>query len=105
MSLFRFVNFVIFQIFAGATSASLKFNLYLYTVYCVTIHVSQCQTRIPESNVVIIVIFELPHDKTNKMACAPSEDSGQLWHLPSLIRVFAVRRKKASVLSYPLSAQ
>ena len=33
-------------------------------------------------------------DKTNKMAC-----------LPSLIRVFAVRIKKAWVLSYPLSAQ
>ena len=34
---------------------------------------------------------EPPHDKTNKMACAPSEDSDQLGHLPSLIRVFAVR--------------
>ena len=34
---------------------------------------------------------ELPHDKTNKMA--------------SLIRVFAVRMKKAWVLSYPLSAR
>ena len=35
-------------------------------------------------------VFELPHDKTNKMACAPSEDSDQPGHLPSLIRVFAV---------------
>ena len=49
--------------------------------------------------------FEPPHDKTNKMACAPSEDSDQPGHLPSLIRVFAVRMKKAWVLSYPLSAQ
>ena len=32
-----------------------------------------------------------PHDKTNKMARAPSEDSDQPGHLPSLIRVFAVR--------------
>ena len=48
---------------------------------------------------------ELPHDKTNKMACALSEDSDQPGHLPSLIRVFAVRMKKAWVLSYPLSAQ
>ena len=24
--------------------------------------------------------FELPHDKTNKMACAPSEDSDQPGH-------------------------
>ena len=36
---------------------------------------------------------------------APSEDSDQPGHLPSLIRVFAVRMKKAWVLSYPLSAQ
>ena len=36
---------------------------------------------------------------------APSEDSDQTGHLPSLIRVFAVRMKKAWVLSYPLSAQ
>ena len=48
---------------------------------------------------------ELPHDKTNKMACAPSEDSDQPRHPPSLIRVFAVRMKKAWVISYPLSAQ
>ena len=37
--------------------------------------------------------------------CAPSEDSDQLGHPPSLIRVFAVRLKNAWVLSYPLSAQ
>ena len=37
--------------------------------------------------------------------CAPSEDSDQPWHPPSLIRVFAVRMKKAWVLSYQLSAQ
>ena len=32
-----------------------------------------------------------PHDKTNKMTFAPSEDSDQSGHLPSLIRGFAVR--------------
>ena len=37
--------------------------------------------------------------------CAPSEDSDQPGHPPSLIRVFAVRMKKAWVLSDPLSAQ
>ena len=37
--------------------------------------------------------------------CAPSEDSDQSGHPPSLNRVFAVRMKKAWVLSYPLSAQ
>ena len=45
------------------------------------------------------------HDKTNKMACAPSKDSDQPGHPPSLIRVFAVRMKRAWVLSYPLSMQ
>ena len=34
---------------------------------------------------------EPPHDKTNKMACAPSEDSDQPGHPPSPIRVFAMR--------------
>ena len=37
--------------------------------------------------------------------CAPSEDSDQPGHPPSLIRVFAIRIKKAWVFSYPLSAQ
>ena len=35
--------------------------------------------------------YEPHRDKTNKMACAPSKDSGQPGHPPSLIRVFAVR--------------
>ena len=47
---------------------------------------------------------EPAHDKTYKMACAPSEDSDQPGHPPSLIRVLAVRMKKAWALSYPLSA-
>ena len=33
--------------------------------------------------------------------CAPSEDSNQPGYLPSLIRVFSVRMKVASVLIYP----
>ena len=37
--------------------------------------------------------------------CAPSEDSDQPGHLPSLIWVFAVHMTKAWVLSYPLSIQ
>ena len=32
-----------------------------------------------------ILTFELPHDKTNKMACASSEDPDQPGHPPSLI--------------------
>ena len=34
--------------------------------------------------------IELHRDKTNKMACAPSEDSDQPGHPPSLIRAFDV---------------
>ena len=48
-------------------------------------------------------INETPHDKTNKMACAPSKDSDQPGHPPSLTRVFAVLLKKPWVLSYQLS--
>ena len=53
----------------------------------------------------IELIDELSHDKTNKMVCAPSEDSDQPGHPPSLTRVFAVCLKKPWVLSYPLSTQ
>ena len=49
-------------------------------------------------------IHEPPHDKTNRMAIAPNEDTDQPAHPPSLIRVFAVHLKKHWVLSYPLSA-
>ena len=43
--------------------------------------------------VVTWLIYEPPHDKTNKITCAPSEDSDQPGLQPSLIRVFAVRSK------------
>ena len=46
---------------------------------------------------------EPAHDKTYKMACAPSKGSDQPGHLPSLIWVFAVRMKKAWVLSDQLT--
>ena len=39
--------------------------------------------------------FEPQHDKTNNVAFKPSEDSDQPGHPPNLIRVFAVRMKKA----------
>ena len=50
------------------------------------------------------ITFEPQHDKTNNMACVPSEDSGQPGQPPNLIRVFAVHME-SWVLSYPLSAQ
>ena len=43
--------------------------------------------------------FEPPHDETNKMTCAPSEDSDQSG--PRLIRVLAVRIKKLWILGSP----
>ena len=54
-----------------------------------------------------LVMAQLSHlmTKPTKMAYVPSEDSDQPGHLPSLIRAFAVRMKKAWVFSYPLSAQ
>ena len=44
-------------------------------------------------------IFEVEHDKTNKMTYVPSEDSDQPGHLPRLIRGFAVHLKKVWVLT------
>ena len=43
------------------------------------------------SILVVSPTYEPPHYKTNKMTCAPSEDSGQPGHPPSQIRVFAAR--------------
>ena len=53
----------------------------------------------------LLIIIESRHDKTNKLACAPSENSDQPGHPHSLIRIFTVRMEKVWVLSYPLSAQ
>ena len=46
-------------------------------------------------------LFEPQHDKTNKMTCAPSEDTDQPGQPHSLIRVFAVCMKKHLILGYP----
>ena len=48
--------------------------------------------------------YEPPHDKTNKMACTPSEDSDRPGHPPSLIS-FHCQHEESLVLSYPLTAQ
>ena len=52
-----------------------------------------------------VLTYEPHRDKTNKMAFAPSKDSDQSGNPLSLIRVFAIRLKKARSHSYPLSAQ
>ena len=46
------------------------------------LQIRNSQSKIPGSTP---GICEPPHDKTNKMACAPSEDSDQPGHLPRLI--------------------
>ena len=44
---------------------------------------------------------EPPHEKTNILTYAPSKDSDQSGHLPSLIRVFAVLSWVTEDLSFP----
>ena len=44
----------------------------------------------PLAKMDVLSEYEPPHDQTNKMAFAPSEDSDQPGHPPSLSRVFAV---------------
>ena len=53
----------------------------------------------------LTIKFQAANDKTDIMACAASKESDQPGDPSSLIRVFAVRMKKAWILSYPLSAQ
>ena len=48
--------------------------------------------------------YVLPHDKTNKMTVHPAKTQISL-DIHPVWSVFAVRMKKAWVLSYPLSAQ
>ena len=62
------------------------------------------QTRSRRLATQLQCLYGPPYDKTNKMTIAPSKDTDQPVHPPSLIRVFAVRTKKHWVLSYPLSA-
>ena len=49
--------------------------------------------------------LETLQDKTIKMTCAPSKDSGQPGHLPIWWSVFAVCMKKHWALNYLLSTQ
>ena len=52
-----------------------------------------CQICYPlEIKILLLLLLnEPPHDKTNKMTFAPSEDSDQPGHPPNLIRSFSVR--------------
>ena len=84
------------------TVSDFFFFFLIFTVYvCPLVQFHQVWLKNKSWN----FIYEPPCNKTNKMAFAPSEDSDQPEHPPSLIRVFAIHMKKAWVLSYPLSAQ
>ena len=81
------------------TPCTLEYVIYIYsrlrTLNANKIHVSSIIPRKTEWNWCHQMSrwrWNEPHrDKTNKMGCAPSEDSDQPGHPPSLIRVFAVR--------------
>ena len=62
--------------------------------------------RLENRELVCMLLVHLNGDMTKptKKNCAPSEASDHPGHPPSLIRTFAVRMKKAWVLSDPLSA-
>ena len=62
-----------------------------------------CVYRICKSTYFLVNIWATTW-QNQQNECAPSEDSDQPGHPPSLIGVFAVCMKKAWALSYPLSA-
>ena len=64
------------------------FRLGLYGVYTGT---AQIHAMISFFTSLSRKLYELQHNKTNKMICAPSKDSDHPGHPPSLIRVFTVR--------------
>ena len=79
----------------GTISRRKKIALFIYLVinvrdsdvlYDITIHTKGCRHA--------DIAYEPRHDKTNKVT-VPSEDSDQPGHPPSLIRVLAVRMRKA----------
>ena len=83
-------------------------TLYLYSIEIPGLYTQTCTYK--------YTTYEPPHDKTNKMACAPSEDSDQPGHTPSLISLiwvfagrtgrfvgFLVRRLIIICFVYPLT--
>ena len=56
----------------------------------VSLHIYYQLTNISSTFYQHELLLETAYDKTNKMACAPSEDSDQPGHPRSLIRDFVV---------------
>ena len=87
---------------------SLKQRLTKHTIYpYVVTQRGSCYFLCLTTVSALLWLNEPRHDKTNKMAVRPAKTQISLGIRPawSLIRVFAVRMKKAWVLCYPLSAQ
>ena len=61
--------------------------------------------RHAQTQVGFVSPFDSEHDKIYKITCAPSEDSDQSGHPPSMTRLFDVCLKNVWVLSYPKSTQ
>ena len=72
-------------------------------LYCVSLISETTLTQDTSDCLLFWPPDNMSRDKTNKMTCAPSEDSDQPEHPRSLIRVFAIRMNIPWVLSYPLS--
>ena len=99
-------------IFGGAYRNMLIARSFAYerntVLHTKTTHLLYNFPRLPRSfewQKQLFSLYEPPHDKLNKMTCAPSEDSDQPGHPSSLIWIFAVRMKKHWALNYLLSAQ
>ena len=64
--------------------------LYTGSIYMYSTTILLCFCDTAQMNEESEIKIEPQHGKTNKMACAPREDSDQHGHLPSLIIVFVV---------------
>ena len=81
-----------------------RFNLFLLLLCVFFLNKFAMHKKRFNSYYCFWILFEQEHDRTNKMTCAPSGDSYQPWHQPSLIRAFAVHMNKLLVLSFLLRA-
>ena len=97
--LFRLVTYRFwFQLIIKYSCAKFILKVFIIQSRCIsTLQLVKHQQR---RTFIISTKNELRHDKTNKMACAPSEDSDQPRHPPSLIRDFAVRRTFGSLATH-----
>ena len=77
-----------------------SFSRFCHELWRLLFFTRECHQKQVINNCIWVAIWQ-----NQQNDCAPSEDSDQPGHSPSLIKVFAVRMKKAWVFSYPLSTQ